>query len=270
MNKLLHAGFTRLFKNRLFWLCCAVLLAYGGLLPLITDADMPLSKVFFGYPIVVGILLATLAGLFLGAEYGEGTIRNKLVVGHKRYAIYLSNLIICTVAGILMQLCFTLAMCAVGIPRLGLPELAPSTMLYLYLISVLCTVSFAAIYTMLGMLISRRSGGVVVSILLAVLLVVFGAVCNSRLQEPEYYDAYTYTDSTGNSIEEGKALNSNYLTGAKREVYQFIYDAQPMGHALQLTTLELTRPERLPLYSLLVIVLTTGVGIVVFSKKDIK
>lgn len=269
MNKLLHAGFSRLFMNRLFWLCCAALLAFGALIPLITDANMPLDKIFFAYPIVVGILLATLAGLLLSTEYGEGTIRNKLVAGHKRQAIYLSNLIICAVAGILMQLCFTLAICAVGIPRLGLPELGLSTLLYLYLISILCTLTLAALYTMLGMLITRRSGGVVVSILLAVLLVVFGAVCSSRLNEPEYFDSYFYSDATGNVAEEGKALNTNYLTGAKREVYQFIYDLQPMGQALQLTTMEMTCPDRLPLYSLLVIALTTGVGVAVFRKKDI-
>lgn len=270
MNKLIHAGFGRLFKNKLFWLCSAIMVIVGLMIPLMTDADMGLERIFFAFTIIVGIFSAVFTGLFLGTEYGEGTMRNKLVIGHSRTSIYLSNLFISAISGIFMQLCFTLAMCAVGIPRLGAPKMEISVFLYLYFISILSTVAFAAIYTMLGMLISTRSMGVVVAILLSILLLFLGAVTNSRLHEPEYFDSYVYSDSTGNTVQEDKELNPNYLSGTKREMWQLAYDFQPMGQSLQLATLEIINLNRLPLYSFAVILLTTGVGVISFRKKDIK
>ena len=47
---------------------------------------------------VVGILISIFYSLFLGTEYNDGTIRNKLIVGHKRETIYLASFITGTVA----------------------------------------------------------------------------------------------------------------------------------------------------------------------------
>lgn len=270
MSKLIFAGFNRLFKNKLFWICSATMLAIGLALPFVTDKDTKLERIFFVFTIIVGIFSAVFTGLFIGTEYGDGTMKNKLIIGHSRVSIYLSNLFICAVAGIFMQICFTLAICAVGIPRLGMPELKFSVLFFQYFISILSTVAFAAIYTMFGMLISTRSIGVVISILLAIFLTFFAVYCNSSLHEPAYFDSYSYSDSSGNTIHESESPNPHYLSGTKREIYQFIYDFQPMGQSLQLTTLEMTNLNRLPLYSIAIILLTTGGGLIFFRKKDIK
>lgn len=45
---------------------------------------------FFAYSFFIGILSAIFCSLFTGTEYSDGTIRNKIVVGHSRISIYLS------------------------------------------------------------------------------------------------------------------------------------------------------------------------------------
>ena len=73
----------------------------------------------FTFAMFIGIVLSTFCGLFLGIEYGDGTIRNKVVVGHKRSSIYLANLITCIAAGLAMCAAFMLVYVAVGIPLIG-------------------------------------------------------------------------------------------------------------------------------------------------------
>ncbi|MGY3662454.1 MAG: hypothetical protein ACXAHE_00930 [Roseburia sp. 1XD42-69] len=41
--------------------------------------------------------------MFLGTDYSDGTIRNKLTVGHTRTNIYLANLIVTFAAGLLIM-----------------------------------------------------------------------------------------------------------------------------------------------------------------------
>ena len=50
----------------------------------------------------MGLVAAILTSMFIGSEYSDGTIRNKLVVGHSRMRIYLANLIVCSVACVLI------------------------------------------------------------------------------------------------------------------------------------------------------------------------
>ena len=95
MNNLFWANIIRLWKSRLTGLGIAV---FSGLaLVLCIDhyyyfrEDMILDGIFFGYVYIAGIPVSVLAGLFLGVEYGDGTIRNKLIAGHKRSTVYLAN-----------------------------------------------------------------------------------------------------------------------------------------------------------------------------------
>ena len=54
----------------------------------------------------MGLVAAVFISLFVGSEYSDGTIRNKLVVGHSRMRIYLANLIVCSIACVLISLAY--------------------------------------------------------------------------------------------------------------------------------------------------------------------
>ena len=78
-----------------------------------------LSIFRFPYAMLIGVLSAIFCSLFLGVEYGDGTMRNKIIAGHKRTDIYLSNLITNLSASLLMCLSYILSNVVLGIPLLG-------------------------------------------------------------------------------------------------------------------------------------------------------
>ena len=54
-----------------------------------------IDEALFQFPMIHGVMLAAFVPLFLGADYSDGTIRNKLIAGHRRSGIYLSDLLVC-------------------------------------------------------------------------------------------------------------------------------------------------------------------------------
>lgn len=282
MNNLLSAGFLRLWRSRSFWVTLAVMAAIGAAEPVLArvsalefaangaaDVSVSLDSRYFIFPFLSGILLSPFCALFVGAEYSDGTIRNKLAVGHSRVSVYLVNLILCTAAGILLCLGYIAAVLAVGTPLLG-PMKSPLPMILWYtLCAVVMTSAMAALYTMISMVCQNKAVSVVVCIFLAYFLLFLGIFLNARLSEPEIYPASEY-------IQDGQIMtaeahpNPFYVRGAKRAAYQFLYDL-PGCQTVQLAgAADTGAPPRLPLYSLAFIVLSSGAGSVIFRKKDLK
>ena len=94
MTNLLHANFTKLKRDKFFWLTLIVMLAWG-LFAAGTQIEMKykmdyatMDSILFGYCWVVGIVCAIFSSMYIGSDYSDGTVRNKLIVGHKRCSIY--------------------------------------------------------------------------------------------------------------------------------------------------------------------------------------
>ncbi len=91
MSKLLHANFLRLRKDKYFWIGNLVMGLYGVIDSVgqyrnvkVYDMSVTFDSVFFASHIVIGLLIAAFCSLFVGTEYSDGTIRNKLMVGCNR------------------------------------------------------------------------------------------------------------------------------------------------------------------------------------------
>ena len=95
MNRLLIANFMRIKKNKLIWVLCGVM-AFVSLMTVVTAISNRATQIdglMCIFVIPVEIASAIFISIFFGTEYGDGTIRNKLVVGHDRRQIYFANLI---------------------------------------------------------------------------------------------------------------------------------------------------------------------------------
>ena len=104
MAKLLRANLSRLWKSRIFYVGLIFMLLLNVFLVLDgwnsgrQGYPEPLEDMLFQNCIIIGFVCAVVVGMFLGTEYSDGTIRNKIAVGHTRASIYLANLIVCAAA----------------------------------------------------------------------------------------------------------------------------------------------------------------------------
>ncbi|WP_167956175.1 ABC transporter permease subunit [Anaerosporobacter faecicola] len=276
MRKLLRANFARLKKSTVFWVCMIVMFLLGIVLPLVHYSDkiqshyeVPLDNGFFSYAIFVVILASVFTSLYIGTEYSDGTIRNKIIIGQKRVKIYLSNLIICICAGVFFCIAHLIPYLCIGIPLLGFFEsgILP-ILLFMFSILIMMT-AFIALFTLLSMLVQSKAISAVICLLTTFCLLLFGSFIFARLSEPEYYEGYSYTQN-GITTTQEQEKNSLYLEGTKREIFQFLLDFTPGGQVIQLSGMETGHPEVLICYSLILIITTTGIGIPVFQKKDLK
>ena len=91
MTKLLSANFLRLKKNKVFWGGLILMAAWGIFVPVKLHMDAiemnyadRVEDGFFACAMFIGIFIAVFCSLFLGTEYNDGTMRNKIIVGGKR------------------------------------------------------------------------------------------------------------------------------------------------------------------------------------------
>lgn len=277
MNRLLNANFTRLKKNKVFWVGMIFMAAYGVFIMFGNYMDskrygdpIPVDSVFFSYTIMIGIVSAVFCCLFLGTEYSEGTIRNKLMIGHTRGRIYAANLLVCIAAGIFMTLSFIAAAGAVGFPLLGFFKSELRIVLAVLLGSLVMVTALSSVFTFLSMMIQNKAAAAV-TVLLTIFILLFAAIyMNSRLSSPEMYEGYTYIDESGNMVEQEAQPNQAYVSGTTRKVYKALMDILPTGQSLQYASMSSAHLWQMPVYSVIITIAASGAGIVVFRRKDIK
>lgn len=275
MNKLLTASFFRLFRSKAFWLGSILMFAYGVYSPIMrylesVEVNFPvyLEGMFFSCALFIAIIMSVFCSLFLGTEYSDGTVRNKCIVGHKRTAIYFTNLIVSCVASILILAAYCIPTFAIGLPLLGTRTGALTYVVVMFAI-FLMAFSYIALFTMICMLCHNRTISSVICILGTFILLFVGIYLNTRLEEPETYSAYEYTDTEGASFSE-EIPNPYYLREAEREICAFLFDFLPGGQTIQLSRDEHDRPFLLAAYSAIICITASGAGILLFRRKDIR
>lgn len=292
MRNLLRANFSRLFKSKIFYLAVLVMAGlaacatwnqwdemrkYGSIASV--DYALFLSQVLFG------IVAAIFVSLFVGVEYSDGTIRNKLMVGRKRTDIYLANFITCMAALAIVYAASTAV--ALGMSTLLLePSVVPAKHLWIAFGMGLFTVlAYAAIYNFFAMLLSNKTYTAIASILLAFGLMICATYVQNRLDQPEFYQQLAPGIVTGADedvtmavMEDGTVAemkletvpNPLYLSGAERERFQFFLDVNPYGQTTELAMLNIPHPGRIILLDLGIVLIFGLGGVTLFRRKDIK
>ncbi len=275
MSKLLRANFARLKKSAIFWIGMVYALGIGYIAALsITNQHSHIDDVLFSNCMFMPIVASVFVGLFIGTEYSDGTIRNKLMVGHTRISVYVSNFIVCTAALLIMYITNLAVLVGIGFAFGGSMGTSTGPLFLFGLISMVTLIALSAFFLLISMLVHNKASGCVAAIIISLVFLMSAMVISSRLQEPEYYDEYdvTFMDESG-EIQKGygtKIKNPNYLTGTKREIYKFLYDFLPGCQMLQIARQDPEHPERLPLYSLSIIIVTTACGMFFFQRKNLK
>ena len=236
----------------------------------LTGEMRPLEDFYFEFVVYIGIFLAVFTSMFLGTEYSDGTMRNKLVVGHTRTHVYLANLIVSFVAGLLIM-CTWLITALVGIPKLGLFTLSVSELMVYFLICVLLVAAYSAINTLIAMLSSNKTATVLISILLFFGLLLGSSILYEALNEPETISSVSGITISGVTALTGDSVpNPNYIGGAFRSILQSVLYILPTGQSLKISALKIEQPYIMVASSVVITAVLTVVGIVLFRKKDLK
>ncbi|MCM1166253.1 MAG: ABC transporter permease [Lachnospiraceae bacterium] len=274
MFRLLRANFARLWKTKSFWVCFILSVALSAANFFESYSVQKESIQRLGAQIMsngsnVMLFAAIFAALYLGTDYSNGTIRNKLIIGHKRLDIYLSNLTTAAAGALMMLAASWLTVSTAGLclgGKLGMPadELALQM-----LICIAAIAAVSAVFTLIGMLITSKSSITTITLVLTFALILGSAVIMSLLGEPEYVSGYEIS-ADGQVSQSEPQPNPLYVSGAKRVVMTALNDILPSGQILQLETGDVHTPEILPLYSLGVLAVSTGAGLLAFRRKDLK
>lgn len=280
MRKLLSANFSRLWKSKIFWVLESFCFGFGVFVYTLVAIntrnigqgwlEYEAHAYFYIQILYIAVIIAIFACFFIGTDHSDGTIRNKMIVGHSRETIYLSFLLPVLTASFFFALAYFLAVLLIGIPFSGVEVLTcVEAQLWRLLGFGLAITEYASLFTLLSMSDSNKARNVVISLLVAGIVVLSGMYAYGKLSQPEYIPIVSYQENGGYLIEDG-ALNPEYLTGTIRTVYQWITMIIPSGAVMLSLDKNLAFDWRNPICAVILTVLLTTIGIAIFRKKDIK
>lgn len=276
MTRLLRANFARLWKNKPFWICftvtvidCVMTFVFGYVEN--RECVERLGDMLLAHGSNIMLLASVFSALYLGTDYSNGTMRNRLIIGHTRAAIYFANLLTVLAGTFIMVAAKWLITAAAGLVTggsLGMPaeEFMLYTAVYACAFAALCAVN-----TLIGMLIAAKSSAVVVTLVLIFGSMVISGTLIQFLNIPQHGESYEISETGIVKVVISSEVNPMYVDGMRRQVYTFINNTLPCGPICQLETgMPLENGGTLPLYSLGVTAAATGIGAIVFRKKDLK
>lgn len=323
MIRLLRANFSRMFRSWYFRLGMLISIVLNIYLPVVNyinmqthsdwynleDSDPEAQMEFLrsincheSYMFIGGMfcmfIVPVIIALFIGTDYSDGTIRNKLMVGHRRCDIYLANLITAVSSAELVLLSGMAVSYLTGLIFFKYTYLSAVEILVFILVGIFITASISAICTFLAMIIPSKAGGMTASIMTSFVLMISGGSIGSALESPRYYDdgVYEHTDtgeiyefdnlldemslkelheygltaSDIDKLEPMRTENPYYPKGLKRKIYVWIQEATPGCQYMSLQSWNKDFNDTSFAWSAFFIVVTTATGILMFRKRNLK
>ena len=290
MINLVNAGFARLFKSRVYCIVLAltVVICYFNVYNK-TSAWAAERLCFDAVPVMI-YFVPIFAARFIGAEYEGHAMRNKLIVGKRKSEIYLANLVVCSAGSVILLAVTLLSTSIFALTHYNEFVCTPAVTAFYTLCAILLTVSSTAVYTALSMLNTKTAVNAVVCILLIIGLLLGAALVSEALAQPETFTVL-YDDDEYYSIqdpeeqqrywEEHAVVEQNpyYVGGTERKVYELFENINPMYQANELSNSALVTAnsdEPVPMRydwlagSVGLTVIATALGLLLFSRKDIK
>lgn len=258
MSRLLRADAFRMYRGKWFWLSLGgmLLMAVAFIVMQYTamDYSVPLSRVIFLPLSFYGVAVAALVSMFVGEDFSDGFIRNKIIAGRSRSSIFLSNLIVSWTACVLIYVIITLFTFVVGSGFFEIDVTLTEFCRYLLLGTFMC-LAYGSIFGTVTMLTGNKAVSVMLCMGLAFLLLFLCLHTNQIMVQPEYKDG---------------VLNPHYVDGVKKVLYGILHDVNPSGQAAQLSAMKIFHPVRWIACDIGWLLAAAGVGTVLFQRSDIR
>lgn len=271
MYKLLKAGFYRLRKDKIFWIFIVITIALSIFaLMRYSSNGLKLENLFNEFIYYEGLFISLFISLFIGREHSEGIIRNKIIVGHKRVNIYLSNLIISIVTCLFFQLIYYIIVFAIGTLLYEAIQMNYSNIIQIILDTTLVIISYCSIFNLVTMMFSEITVSTIVGVVVYIMMFII-ALNLQYIAHAQKYTTLSYFENEEGQVTEFKQeLNSNYpgddIVKLAKNVYYFI----PQGQAFELTSGNTNDLNVYPKYSIALIIVVNAIGIYLFKSKELK
>lgn len=240
MTKLLRACIRRYTHNTIFWIAAVLTIGLG-----ISIAHSTRMTYYDDALVIAQMLIhAVMISWVVGKEFKEGIFRNKVIVGHSKGSIYLSELI-CGV-GIAFVLYFLCAVIFVAFNFYEVPLLPASLIVKIFVDYVLLNMCLAAIFVTISCLFSQQAIIAIVNIALVLVMTTASQRLYAQLSQPQYLERYEtinseWIDENGNirykevKVEGSEYYvdNPTYVGGVKRDIYDTVYKLSPYGHIIE-------------------------------------
>lgn len=275
MTKLINANFNRLFKSKLFWGIMIFMFANCVSDPISVYLENKkagaalygIDSVMFSFMIGIFLIVPIFVTQFIGADYSDGTVRNKICTGKKRKDIYLANFIVCTAASLLFDASALLAELGLGSLVVRRINCSLSDLCLFLLLMLLLTAALSAICVLFSMLITSKSTSVILTIILSLVLIGYGSYCAEILE----YNSSGEENALGVTV---TAPEDEYfsvdLTEEKQDFYEFMMDLNPGGQAISIATMDKDSSGSIAALDAAIIILFTAGGLLIFGRKDLK
>ena len=281
MINLLDAGFTKLFKSfvyrltALFCLLYSLFLIVTRIIDSITYPDLPrstLDGIISSGPVMLQLIVPVFISLFIGREYSDQTMRNKISVGHSRTDIYFSNLIISVVGTLILFVIYVIPIFISGNTYFPSFETPIEKLVCVQLIGMAIMIAVASLYNMIAILIPNKAVTAVLSLLAAFVIFMFGILVHVSLEEDRVARGEVERDYSVIVEESGEVYTSDsVLTDSERKVFEFVDVTLPSSQIVNLSDSSIPDEwKKMVVSNIVITVLTSAAGIIVFRRKDLK
>ncbi len=171
MSKLIKVELKNIFSK--FDIRCTLLML--TLLGFVTGIlnkgnSYPSCEGIFEWTMVLTLLISALGGLYISRDYTQNTIRNKIIVGHTRFGIYLSKQIAITSMYLACALLFMASTIISNFMFVGTTNLNKEALWTGILVSIFVVIVLSTLTTFIAISIKKETGGLMPLLVMFVMM----------------------------------------------------------------------------------------------------
>lgn len=250
MIRLLKVNYFRLKKNFCFCFLMGLMCLFGvflyinniGLYPeRCINCDNMFEEMFFNFLSLNWIIMPIFISLFIGTEYSDGVIKNKIVNGHKRTNIYFANLLASIIVCFIYSICYVVFALITGIVLKHNFILNTSVVLVVLFNSIFLNILISSLFTFVSMVISNNKGSVITSMAIVIWSMIVVPNIFSKMQ---------------------------MVSGSIKIIYNLLLKILPYGQIFMMSNFDGNYSD-FWIYSIIMIVIFNFYGVFLINKKEI-
>lgn len=282
MSKLFKINLLRLIKNPLLWIFSAM----QALITIIYTVTVTTSNQHYshkletvmfsgmGYGIpIMGLMIIFLCISMTGTDYSSGGVRNKIIAGYSREAIFLSNFFTAIVGTVIILTVKAIAFCLIPLPIIRTTSLYKSYIFASCVIVLMTSVFYCAFATFFVTFSQNAKNAFVRIVILYVLLIIIMIMIINML--PTFYvpDYLKYSVIDGTQDYTSYVMPADAAAKPLRDIMKVTFDALPIFQVYQISPE--TRSSELCMLSIVTFSLVETLafffgGLLVAKKQNIK